>query len=237
MNCAKKEIKQCRVWNDYESETQAHMLYCAHGGCYCDWMLLFPHFQMHKNVQLRMCLLQNVSSSMKGGDHFTAVNVQTFYTCHLCSFLVVFGLVRHSPSAAMHYLLMRLKLSHICSVYFSCFCFFFLLTDTNCYVRPTGWFFNWWSNVLAAEWNKSIFELGQLKKNKNKNILRKDDDNGIILFVLLHINIHLVGKAGAAITRTFQDVYHKSLKTLYTRGEASLQHPSLHVQLWRAQNK
>lgn len=72
----------------------------------------------------------------------------------------------------------------------------------------------------------------------NIYILSKGDNNGIVLFVLLHINIHLVGKAGAAIAiRTFQDVYHKSLKTLYTRGEASLQQQSPPVWLQRTQNK
>lgn len=93
-------------------------------GCCCSLTFKCTNLSRYKCVSSK-----NVSSSIEGGDHFTAVNVQTFYICHFCSFLVVFGLVRHSPSAVMHYLLMRLKLSQICSVYFSFF-FFYLRTRT-----------------------------------------------------------------------------------------------------------
>lgn len=156
MNCAKKKKKESGAWcemimNQKHRRTRfiAFTVVVFVTGCCCSLTFKCTNLSRYKCVSSK-----NVSSSIEGGDHFTAVNVQTFYICHFCSFLVVFGLVRHSPSAVMHYLLMRLKLSQICSVYFSFF--FFLLTDTNCYVRPTGWFLNRWSNVLAADWNKSI---------------------------------------------------------------------------------
>lgn len=201
-------------------------------GCCCSLTFKCTNLSRYKCVSSK-----NVSSSIEGGDHFTAVNVQTFYICHFCSFLVVFGLVRHSPSAVMHYLLMRLKLSQICSVYFS---FFFFSTYGHELLCQTNWLiFKPVIKCFGCRLKQKYFELGQWKKIYIYiYILSKGDNNGIILFVLLHSNTHLAGKAGAAIAiRTFQDVYHKSLKTLYTRGEAPLQHRSPPVWLQRTQNK
>lgn len=192
---------------------------------------------MHKPVQVQVCLLQK--------RLFQYWRWRSLHNCersdllHL-SFLQFLGSVWSCETFSICSDALFINEAETVTDLFCLFLLFFFSTYGHELLCQTNWLiFKPVIKCFGCRLKQKYFELGQWKKIYIYiYILSKGDNNGIILFVLLHSNTHLAGKAGAAIAiRTFQDVYHKSLKTLYTRGEAPLQHRSPPVWLQRTQNK